>query len=529
VKDVAFSPNDRHLVSVGGNGMVLVWDVETGNEVIALEGHRDIVGHALFSPDGRRLATAGHDQQIRIWDMTADLASGQVPVPVHILSGHTDRVNGLSFSRDGRRLASAGLDGTIRIWDVESGSEALALRGLGGQVNSVAFSPDGRVLVTGAGDIKVWEADAPQGPEARIEGRENARGSFRPAPLAPHPSVIAWHQAEAQACAAARPTHWFGVAFHVSRLIEAQPGAWQLHHRRAVAEMELARWPAADRDFTRSIELGATDWNVWFAQALSRLRLGDSDAYRRSCAAMLERFGKTAHLGIADHTAWICALAPAAVADLDQPLRLAEKIVAAEPQNAAYCNTLGALLYRAGRFLPAVERLNNAIRLRDGKGTPEDWLFLAMAHHRLGHKEEARAWLNKAAQWIDATKNEKPSADRPIPAADRLAQLDLLRREADGLLAAAGVGMANGSGCLNANGVRYDLPLTGTDSARGAEFLRAVRPNGLSWSGGGHTLEVADGKITLDGKSYGTVRSGDVVKLMPDGELSVNGQKRQPV
>jgi hypothetical protein len=79
---------------------------------------------------------------------------------------------------------------------------------------------------------------------------------------------------------------------------------------------------------------------------------------------------------------------------------------------------------------------------------------------------------------------------------------------------------------LNAHGVRYELPLTGSDTERAAEFLRAVRPNGLSWSGGGHTLEVADVKVTLDGKPRGSVKAGDVVKLTADGTLSVNGEKR---
>jgi hypothetical protein len=26
---------------------------------------------------------------------------------------------------------------------------------------------------------------------------------------------------------------------------------------------------------------------------------------------------------------------------------------------------------------------------------PQDWAFLAMAHHRLGHRDEARRWLEK--------------------------------------------------------------------------------------------------------------------------------------
>jgi hypothetical protein len=57
--------------------------------------------------------------------------------------------------------------------------------------------------------------------------------------------------------------------------------------------------------------------------------------------------------------------------------------------------------------------------------------------------------------------------------------------------------------------------------------LRAVRGDGISWSGGGHTFEVAGGKIKLDGKDHGTVKQGDSVRLTPDGQLFVNGEWRE--
>jgi hypothetical protein len=79
---------------------------------------------------------------------------------------------------------------------------------------------------------------------------------------------------------------------------------------------------------------------------------------------------------------------------------------------------------------------------------------------------------------------------------------------------------------LQANGIRYDLPLTGSSMDRATEFLRAVRADGISWSGGGHTLEVAGGKIKLDGKDHGAVKQGDTVRLAPDGQLFVNGHQR---
>src|SRR5262249_9740274 len=51
-------------------------------------------------------------------------------------------------------------------------------------------------------------------------------------------------------------------------------------------------------------------------------------------------------------------------------------------------------------FEDAVKRLEEGIALRDKVGTVHDWLFLAMAHQRLGHAEEARGWLRKASQEV---------------------------------------------------------------------------------------------------------------------------------
>ena len=50
--------------------------------------------------------------------------------------------------------------------------------------------------------------------------------------------------------------------------------------------------------------------------------------------------------------------------------------------------------YRAGRYEAAIGRLEEAIQARGGEH-PGDWPFLALAHHRLGHRDEARRWLER--------------------------------------------------------------------------------------------------------------------------------------
>jgi hypothetical protein len=66
---VAFSPDGTLLASAGADAMARVWDVETGEEVLALQVHPDGLGatRLTFSPDGTRLATSS-DQRDDIGD-----------------------------------------------------------------------------------------------------------------------------------------------------------------------------------------------------------------------------------------------------------------------------------------------------------------------------------------------------------------------------------------------------------------------------------------------------------------------------
>ena len=57
--------------------------------------------------------------------------------------------------------------------------------------------------------------------------------------------------------------------------------------------------------------------------------------------------------------------------------------------------TLGAALYRAGRFEEAIRCLDQSIQIRGDGGDPRGFAFLALAHHRLGHRDETERWLDK--------------------------------------------------------------------------------------------------------------------------------------
>jgi tetratricopeptide (TPR) repeat protein len=83
--------------------------------------------------------------------------------------------------------------------------------------------------------------------------------------------------------------------------------------------------------------------------------------------------------------------------DPTEAVRLAELAVAADPKNAVYVRTLGVARYRAGDFTAAIEALKRSIDA--GGFNARNAFFLAMAHARLGDREEAGQWYLQANRW----------------------------------------------------------------------------------------------------------------------------------
>ena len=422
VKDVTYSPNGHLLVSADDKGTIRFWDTATGGEITSLPGDQSSVERIRFSPDGRWLASAGEDHMVRIWDMTGEPTGKQRPVLRHVLQGHTESVAGLSFSHDSHLLASGSKDRTLRIWDVSSGAEALTLRGHKHGVSGVAFSPDGRELISTSDDaINVWDAGS---------GAAGALPARTPAPR----DAISWQVQEIEAAALADPPQWFAVNYHVERWLAIEPNEFAPYVFRADMEESLGKLQSAADDFARGIELGEGHSWTWLHLAALRLHLGDVEGYRRCCASMLDRFESSKNALDANDTAWACTLAPGAVDDLTPLIRLAERAVASDPKDAGYCNTFGAVLYRAGRLDSAREKFREGLHLNQGNEAPEDCLFMAMTEHRLGKPVEARFSLDQAIKRIEAEERKHLAGRMRISEQNRRIQMQILRREAETLL-----------------------------------------------------------------------------------------------
>jgi tetratricopeptide (TPR) repeat protein len=194
------------------------------------------------------------------------------------------------------------------------------------------------------------------------------------------------------------------------------------------------RWDKAAADFARAVAARPDDpWYVFDAAGL-HLLAGDIAAYQRYCRSWVERFAKTDEGAEASALALVCGYAPVPPVDPARLVEWGQKAVAAQPERPWYHHALGLGYYRAGQFQEAVQHLN-AANTSDWEWRGVSWPVLAMAHHRLGNAAEARQWLMKARQWLDAaTPKEEGAPAVGFPILEDWLTAHILQREAESLL-----------------------------------------------------------------------------------------------
>jgi COMPASS component SWD3 len=145
-----FSPDGRWLCSGGTDGVIKLWDAQTGEYHLSLSAFRHNIRSLAFSPDGSILVS-GSDQRIKIWD----LETGEV---LKSFFGHPDWIRGLVVTRDGQFLLSTG-DAKIKIWDIKTGKKLQTIVAHDSPIRAMALSQDGTLLTTGStdGTVKVWQ------------------------------------------------------------------------------------------------------------------------------------------------------------------------------------------------------------------------------------------------------------------------------------------------------------------------------------------------------------------------------------
>jgi WD40 repeat protein len=398
-----FILNDTDLGQYGSTSGVNIgtcWEMTDGQKrngfggewrcVAGIPFHPDRSPIAAFSSDGRWLVTTGGpagEQTATLWDVS----TGQQRA---VLRGHSAGVHTVDFSRDGNWIATSAEDHTVRIWHVASGREYLTLAH-SDPVDLIRFSPDSKWLLTVSkrrGEVAIWPVDVLPWTLARKPRELNAEERER--------FEIDSAQAPEQ------PT-------------ETPPERVPPYRRRALFYAEGEQWPRAAADFTQVSRQYPDDFQVLAQAAVTSLAADDQAGYRKLCAAGVGRLRTDAETEDINRLLRTVSMGPDAVDDWQPLYRMVQAAKSGKQRPESERLVLGAVLYRAGWYREAIQLLGGT------KPSPRGALFLAMAHHRLGHADEAAEQLDWAAK--------SSARDKQQPWDERL-ELQLLRREAETLL-----------------------------------------------------------------------------------------------
>lgn len=149
IEQIRFSPKGDRLLTNRDYGAVRVWDLK-GNQLAVLKGGWSLRWKNPISPNGKYTATRGEGNTIRVWD----LEGNQIAVTPQI-RGST---HALQFSPQGDSIATTGGDGMVRLWDLQ-GKQPVTFQAHPRSVNDVYFTYDGGriITITSVGPAQLWD------------------------------------------------------------------------------------------------------------------------------------------------------------------------------------------------------------------------------------------------------------------------------------------------------------------------------------------------------------------------------------
>jgi WD40 repeat protein len=162
VRSVAFSRDSTSVLSGSDVATIKLWDVATGRQLRAFNGHAKRVNAVAVSPDGTQVLSGSDDKTTMLWNVATGqlLRTFQADSPVKAVAFSTDETRVLAVSEGDPPvyIMNPGIDGIQQIWDAASG-QVLHSAWLGLSPDSAAFSRDGnQIVVAGTKSIciKPW-------------------------------------------------------------------------------------------------------------------------------------------------------------------------------------------------------------------------------------------------------------------------------------------------------------------------------------------------------------------------------------
>jgi len=145
---VAWSPDNKMLLSCGNDNLVKLWDIQTGICTKTFSKHIEPVTAVSWLPDGKRFISGGIDKQIYLMDIEGN----------EIRSWTCARVNDLAVTKDGKRVVVICQEKKLRIYDLETTKTEESIQESDSPTSLELSSDSKQILVNiSAHEIHAWD------------------------------------------------------------------------------------------------------------------------------------------------------------------------------------------------------------------------------------------------------------------------------------------------------------------------------------------------------------------------------------
>ena len=387
-RSVAVSPDGEWLATGSHQHGAQVWRIRDEKKVaeLAIDSRTSVA----FSPDGKWLMTEAPPCKLwaaGTWGLARELGG-----------------MGLCFSPDSRLVALIDASQVVRLVESESGRVIARLESPESPDDtSATFCPDGSrlVLVTNHKPaVHVWDLRAVRRRlvELGLDWDGPAYSDHDPTSLSVpplRPIQVDLGPLTGEIEHFIEPAE--GLRAKYTARIQVAPNDAEAYHHRGHAFVQLRRYREATDDLTVAVRLRPDD---------AHLR----ESLAESC----------------NNRAWELVTGSASTRDAERALILARRAVELAPNEPFYWNTLGVAQYRAYQYVQATATLERSLAAGSGDSDAFDLFFLAMAHHRQGHRKQARDCFDRALRWLEGQK---------APSEQYSNELAAFRAEAESILA----------------------------------------------------------------------------------------------
>ena len=220
--------------------------------------------------------------------------------------------------------------------------------------------------------------------------------------------------------------------------VPPSPPAASLFSVLGLIHMSRAEWKPAITNYSKVTQVMPNEFSAYHYLAPLYVQTGDLDGYRRHCERMLNQFGSSNDVAIAERTVKDCLILPPSATNLPAIAKLADVAVAGGPEHKAWLYiqfAKGLAEYRQERFGAAVDWLAPlADKTTDPYRGVQTLMTLAMAQYRLNEVEKAKATLAAGLKLADARLPKFENGNSPEDRGNDWIIAHALVREAQALI-----------------------------------------------------------------------------------------------